>query len=183
MGVRFALPAQFNNMETEYEGAWRRFGIEQDDELSQESEVKVSDGKKRPISDEVYELSPDEKAHAVGIFDRLVGISKHDDISKEIFDSILGSIFNYIKAMDSLTKRKLEMESGESTRHEREEADVARGRAHDALIAILNGYSRYCNRKGIDNDWRSMIGLDRKMVTRWVLAVSEYAKGFAMKGD
>jgi hypothetical protein len=47
------------------------------------------------------------------------------------------------------------------------QADRMRSIAHDALISNLNIMSRYCAKLGIDNEWRFVLGLDRKQITAW----------------
>jgi len=50
-------------------------------------------------------------------------------------------------------------------------SDSARKIAHDALIDNLNIFSRACVKAKIDNSWRREVGLDRKEITVWAVAV------------
>jgi hypothetical protein len=96
---------------------------------------------------------------------------------KKLFNELNKDIAGYIRAIAILEKRKIE---GEMTATH--SADTLRRQAHTRLIDSLNILSRAMKAAGLDNSWRSVVGLSRKDATRWAWKIAktqlfEEAKG------
>lgn len=119
-----------------------------------------------------------EYQRAIEIYERMrlamEGRKGKKDLAKKLLDGINRSVFNYLAAIDRFSLEKLSLTKDPGSKESREEADLARRRSHDVLIDNLNIFSRYCNNYGIDNSWRSMLGLHRKEVTEWALQIGPY---------
>ncbi|MCX6714036.1 MAG: DUF3232 domain-containing protein, partial [Candidatus Vogelbacteria bacterium] len=95
-------------------------------------------------------------------------IGDHSKIAKDLVVSLQNSIIRYVGAIDALTVIKIKKDDAKT----REEADLARRLAHNALISNLDILNRYCVKHKLDREWRNMVGLDRKQVTAWALLVA-----------
>jgi len=104
-------------------------------------------------------------------------ISKKDEMAQGLFNDFLKSLLGYLQAIDRLSLARRDKEVDKATENQ---ADHARRIAHDSWISSANALSRYCVKLGIDNSWRSVIGLDRKSQTNWVLSVSSMARKMAL---
>ncbi len=93
-----------------------------------------------------------------------------------LFKALKKSVLEYTIAIDRLAKHKLQNNIDRI-----EAADRRRSLSHNALIDNLNILSRQFNEAGLDNNWRDDIGLDRKRVTAWALAVAETIREEASK--
>jgi hypothetical protein len=92
-----------------------------------------------------------------------------DEDLSNLFKDIKEKVLMYNVAIARLKIVRLEKEktSSDDVKAETQIADRARKTAHDALIDSLNILSRYCHKVGVDNSWRSVIGLQREDVTTW----------------
>ena len=87
---------------------------------------------------------------------------------KKLFDQLKTDVAGYIRAMAVLQKNKL---SGEQAMIKH--ADTRRSQAHTRVIDDLNILSRAMAAAGLDNSWRSDIGLSRKDATRWAWKIAK----------
>lgn len=116
------------------------------------------------------ELHKYEKTAEVGIYKMLEEQSSFDGNTKELFKQLTKGILDYYRSMTVLERVVLDGGVNE----EISKSDQARRFAHNALIDTLNALSRYFGSKGLDNEWRSVIGLERTQVTNWVKKVAPY---------
>ena len=120
-----------------------------------------------PIEHDVAQIKTEEKSEAQMIYQSIEQLIDKDDDLKGLFHDVKRSIVKYIIAIDRLSEERLSDRANDSTG----EIDRARTVAHEALITNLNILSRECQKKRVDNKWRSVIGLDRKQITNWALSV------------
>jgi len=91
---------------------------------------------------------------------------------KEVLNKLLANlkkgVSRYLNSISLLAERKVSEELFAI-----ESADTSRKRAHTGIIDELNILSRAFERAGLDNSWRSDIGLTRKDATRWAAKISQ----------
>lgn len=87
---------------------------------------------------------------------------------KKLFDELVTDIASYIRTIAVLKQRKIDQERTAIL-----SADKLRQQAHTRLIDDLNILSRNFGDAGLDNLWRSDIGLTRKDATRWAVKVAQ----------
>jgi hypothetical protein len=111
--------------------------------------------------------TPEQISKQVEIYKLMEKISAGNPDLQALFDDIKDSVLRYIETIDKLS---LSRERGDD-QDMIIESDSRRTQAHEVLISNLNILSRLCSKLGLDNEWRSMIGLDRKQVTDWALDI------------
>lgn len=111
-----------------------------------------------------------ERTEGVKIYKEIEKQSAHDDATRSMFSELNKSILRYYRAILDLQRARHSNED----REEVSEADKNRRVNHDLVIGDLNTLSRYVDKQGLDNEWRRMVGLDRKQVTDWVKNVAPY---------
>lgn len=126
---------------------------------------------------EGYDLESEEADKNISSLFDIKEISNTDEIAKELYNGFMKSLLGYIQAIDKLTSARKDKESDAITKNQ---ADHARRIAHDSWLSSANALSRYCDKLGLDNTWRSVIGFDRKKQTNWVLSVSSMARKMAL---
>lgn len=166
VGVRFALPAQVNKIKF------------MDHPFLNESWNRLATDRTNPHTDDVCEEEPVmpeieieklEKNEQVRIYKVIEQQSGYDENTQTLFADLKEGIRRYYKTIAILENAKLEQDTKKI-----EDAELARTRAHDMVISNLNALSRYVGKHNLDNDWRSMVGLGRKQVTRWVMNILPY---------
>lgn len=99
---------------------------------------------------------------------------------KKYFLDIQKSVKRYVSTIDALhVLRMKKMVDKKAVGF----SDSARKIAHDALIDNLNIFSRACIKAKIDNSWRREVGLDRKEITVWAVAVYDTVVGELSKEE
>lgn len=148
-----------------FEDAWRKLTRYQNDgddfdqpEEPQKLEVVLKEDKKEP---------PERVSEHVKTYRQMEEISKKDSELNILFRDIKMSVLRYIEAIDSLSLARANGADPETIN----QADRMRSIAHNALISNINIMSRYCAKLGIDNEWRFVLGLDRKQITAWALEI------------
>jgi hypothetical protein len=111
-----------------------------------------------------------EDTSEVAIYRKLEEQSLFNDDYKQLFSQMRKGILDYYRSMTTLERVILAGGSNE----EISQYDQMRRFSHNSLIDTLNAMSRYCWKNGLDNEWRSMIGLERTKVTDWVKKVAPY---------
>lgn len=110
------------------------------------------------------------KTSEVKLFKKIKSRAETDPNISEMVQMLEDSILRYYQ-----TITELEVVSRTSTDKQIVQgADQARRNAHNTVIDNLNALSRYYGKMGIDNQWRSVIGLERTQVTTWVKSVAPY---------
>ena len=109
---------------------------------------------------------------ALNAYYQIKEIADRNAMGKKLVTGLQRSLLRYIGTIDTLSMSLVTNQSGE----EKQAADEARTRAHNALISDLNIISRFCEKNKIDNSWRNVVGSDRKEITLWALAVSPTIK-------
>jgi len=146
--------------------------------FSQLWERKVKGEKGDEIDEDIQEnlTSPEddsakyEETPEVKVYKLIQEQSSFDDNTKELFGQLTRGVLDYYKTMSELERTVLT----EGTNDEISKSDQARRFSHNALIDTLNAMSRYVGKNGLDNQWRSVIGLERTQVTDWVKKVAPY---------
>lgn len=115
------------------------------------------------------ELATRQEEKAEIAYTKIKNIKDHSKIASELVKSIQESIVRYVKTIDKLSSAKIKKEDPK----EREEADLARRLAYNALISNLDILNRYCVKNNLDRSWRDVVGLERKQVTTWALAIAD----------
>ena len=116
------------------------------------------------------ELERYEKTPAVKIYELIKEQTGQDEVTRDLFKELRESVLHYYSSIVKLEKTVAMDYNKEAV----EAADDARRYAHNALIDSLNIISRYVGKLGLDNGWRSVIGLERTKVTDWVKDVAPY---------
>ena len=98
---------------------------------------------------------------------------------EDLLQRVEVAVLRYTKSMDTLSLKKLREDNVEAVAT----ADYVRTLAHNTVIDELNLLSRQFQARGLDNTWRSDIGLDRGDVTRWSLAVGAELRSLALEGE
>lgn len=111
-----------------------------------------------------------EGTKEVDLYRQIEKQADFDDNTKELFNQITRGVLDYYRTMSELERVTISDGSNE----EISKSDQARRFAHNALIDNLNALSRYTGKSGLDNEWRSVIGLERTQVTEWVKKVAPY---------
>ena len=141
-------------------------------------ERKAESEKGHDIEEEIQEslATPEDEYHRyeetaeVGTYNLIERQASLDSNTKELFSQLTKGILDYYRTMSNLERVVLT----DGTNDEISKSDQARRFAHDALIDTLNALSRYMGKEGLDNEWRSVIGLERTQVTNWVKRVAPY---------
>ncbi len=103
--------------------------------------------------------------------------SEKDETAKELFHDILTKSLHYVDSVDHHSESRIKKEGVDEV----ETSGKSRTRAHNALIDSINIYSRYCKKMGLDNSWRSMLGLDREEITKWALNTAHLVRRELLK--
>ncbi|MEX0918959.1 MAG: DUF3232 domain-containing protein [Candidatus Paceibacterota bacterium] len=109
----------------------------------------------------------DNKEWAVNAYLDMKNAAAGDSQANQLLEDVIAATISYIKKIDKLSEAKL----AKDTPTNLEEKDESRRRAHDSLISCLNAFSRYCRNHKIDNQWRRVVGLERKEITEWAKSV------------
>ena len=141
-------------------------------------ERKAESEKGHEIEEDIQEslLSPEieykkyDETKEVDLYKQIEKQAVFDDNTKELFCQITRGILDYYKTMSELERVTI----SDGTNEEISKSDQARRFAHNALIDNLNALSRYTGKMGLDNEWRSVIGLERTQVTEWVKRVAPF---------
>lgn len=118
--------------------------------------------------DDFEELSIRQEERTNLAYEQIKGLENHSKMSGILVRDLQEAVVHYIKAIDKLSVAKIKDED----KGEKENADLARRLAHNALIDNLNMLSRYCVKHGLDTSWRKMVGSDRNQVRDWALSVA-----------
>jgi len=92
---------------------------------------------------------------------------KKDIITKQM-GCLQKGISKYLRSIALLEEKKVSEEVSAV-----ENADTLRKQAHTGIVDDLNILSRAFLRAGLDNSWRSDIGLTRKDATRWAWKIAK----------
>jgi len=141
------------------EDSWKRLSNHQDDDgISDSGEERIPD----ILKEEMKGISSSEKFSGVQAYRSMEAIVLKDPSLKDLLEQIKKSAVRYVGAVDSLSLTRYEKNA--ENRAFIESFDRNRQISHNTLIDNLNILSRECQKKGIDNKWRSVIGLNRKQV-------------------
>jgi hypothetical protein len=141
---------------------------------SWERKAKAEKGHEVPDEDRLAtpeeELAQYDESPEISTYKNIESQSSFDNNSRELFSQVTRGILDYYRTMTALER----VIAADGTNEEVHNADQIRRVAHDSLISTLNAMSRYFGTNGLDNEWRSVIGLERTQVTTWVKKVAPY---------
>jgi hypothetical protein len=152
-----------------FRDAWANFG-----EDKEEKEAKAGDTKWGNLKDDLLLLEEKQKTRGVELLLKMKDLSHQEDGMGSLFTDIVRASVNYLSTMDRLSTAKLDQREGKMGVDDRESYDKARTSAHNNLISCINILARECQKRGLDTDWRHVLGSDRTDITRWVLSVADH---------
>ncbi|MFA7252342.1 MAG: DUF3232 domain-containing protein [Candidatus Paceibacterota bacterium] len=137
---------------------------------------KPTDSNDEGILSPEVEVEQYEQTAQVKMYQAIEKAASKDEIANKLFCDLKESIvryYNSVLASEHAQKKESDMET--STYQEQiNKAEDSRTRAHDTVIGNLNALSRRFGVLDIDNEWRRVVGLERKQVTKWVEKVAPY---------
>jgi len=90
---------------------------------------------------------------------------------KRMYQQVENATLYYLS---TVMEHKKDILSPDISADKEEDLGKIRQRGHDAFIANLNILSRAFAQRGLDNNWRNVVGLSRQEVTRWVTNVGDF---------
>lgn len=110
---------------------------------------------------------------ALEAYQKIKDGSRADPLLKELLGDVQRATARYLIVIADLNGLQSRQRGGDTvSRYEIQRADEARRSAHNALIDTINILSRAFAKKGLDNEWRKVIGLSaREEVTHWAIRV------------
>jgi len=156
---------------------WKEKTIEEEGHLPQHHTVPETEAPKE-AEEEEKEASEIENKKAVDIYLEMYAAIDDDEELQPLLADLDRAIVHYATASKIYSHSKQELVTGkESAEKDKEESDLAKHLAHNAVISALSALSRAYVKKRGANLWRVKIDDgtgDRHRIAKWVKEVAPF---------